>query len=704
MAITTKPMVSDASREIVQALQDNRQPLSEAFASALALMPRWKTLMDGERDHWGEFLQTHFFSFVDYLIHYFRTGDATYKQLFLGEKIKALYDAQANDEQRQAQIAAVNRAEQRAVEEVLRSRMSVPAWQMFGGELDGIHRLLDAQGSKTQRVLLVGDCIFLDIVPFIVGELLASGIKLVPDYATSKNPLELRDQLRKLSTRKFDLVFVSPFSYDFVPEYSSLLQWRNALANKASVQAIVDKTWEQTRVTLDLLADLFDCPIHVHNSAAVVREEDAVKRQLKLKLTERVRRSARQQMNERLAVYVEQKNAQSYKHLFVVDEDRIAQDFGELRAGAFYHRTALQHPAVFGRILAQRYIDVVFVSAHLLKKKIVVSDLDNTLWDGVIGEGAVTHHHDRQQSLKDLKSKGVVLAINSKNDPANIHWRGGTLCDSDFVHAAISWDPKVQAMKRIQADLNLKLKDFVFVDDREDELELMRMTYPELLCMDATDRRTWERFALWKELLDDDLEMDRTLMYQQREKRKAFAREDVSSDEEKAALFAALELKVKIARAQPAELKRVAELINRTNQFNLVGSRTSFKEVSQWHGSDDHIILTAQTADRFGDMGTTCVAIARIDGAEMQLLPFVLSCRVFGYGIERSVLNQLKTLAGARGVQRILGRYTPTPQNGPCKDFLADNGFREEGGQWIFDVGTPSPRDVQWLQVEAAVA
>jgi FkbH-like protein len=221
-----------------------------------------------------------------------------------------------------------------------------------------------------------------------------------------------------------------------------------------------------------------------------------------------------------------------------------------------------------------------------------------------------------QRILKDLKSKGAVLAINSKNDPANVHWRGATLSDNDFVYAAISWDPKAQGMKRIQADLNLKMKDFVFIGDSEDELELMRMTHPEVLCLDATDSNTWTRIALWKEFLEDDLEMDRTLMYRQREERKAFIKEDASSDEEKAALFAVLRLKLKITRAQPADLKRAAELINRTNQFNLEGSRASFKEVAQWHASPGHVIVTAQTADCFGDMGTTCVAVARLDGVE----------------------------------------------------------------------------------------
>jgi len=693
-----------AAKELSDSLRSHRREIAEVFAAALQPTAKWAPMMAARGADWASFVQSEFFAFVDYLAEYFRCNDPTFRQLFVGEKIKSLYDASLDDEGRRAQARAVSEREFQGLAEVLRPRVSDGAWALLETELGAIDRLLSADAPRTQRVLLVGDCLFLDIVPFIVSDLLEHGIKFLPDYATSKNPLELRDQLRRLSQKKFDVVFFSPFSYEFSPTYTQLNDWRKAGLDSGALARIVDETWRDTRDTLDLLADLFDCPIHVHNSSAVIREQNAVKRLIKLKATARVRHTARARVNERLAAHVEQKNAESYKHLFVLDELAIVERAGEQQAGAFHYRTALQHPALLGCLLADSYLDILVVNACLAKKKLVVCDLDNTLWEGVIGEGEVSHHHDRQRALKALKAKGVVLAINSKNDPEKVHWRGGTLCEDDFVCAQISWDPKVQGMKRIQSDLNLKMKDFVFIDDRDDELELMRMTHPEVLCLDAKQPRTWTRIALWHALLDDDLEMDRTLMYKQRDQRKAFIQDDVSNDEEKAALFAALQLKLTIMRAQAGDLKRVVELINRTNQFNLEGHRTSFKEVSQWHASREHIIVVGQTADRFGDMGTTCVAVAQMTGGEMRLLPFVLSCRVFGYGIERSVLNYLKSVAASAGIRRIVGRYVPTPHNGPCKDFLAENGFRDEGQQWVFEVGAPSPSDAQWLQVEVAVA
>lgn len=688
-------------------LRARRPEVAQAFADALAPTAKWSALIGPQRTdpaQWREFLETHFFVLADYLAEHFGRGDDTFRHLFVGEQIKNLYDASLDEAAARSQAEDVCADQATRLEELLRPLLSEAAWQPLARFLAHVQQVLVAPAAKTQRVLLVGDCLFLDIVPFVVGELLDAGVALRPDYATSKSPLVLRDELRKFSTKKYDLVFFSPFSYDFAPEYSQLAEWRQSLRSDGAIRAVVESTWNDTRETLDLLADLYDCPIHVHNSAAIVREESPAKRRVKLAATARIRGVARQQMNALLLEHVARKNSESFRHLYVFDEERMVRTAGEFEAGAFFHRAPLQHPAVMGRVLALAYADIIYVNAWLANKKLVVCDLDNTLWDGVIGEGAVSHHHDRQASLKALKRKGVVLAINSKNDPANVHWRGGTLEEDDFVCAAISWDPKVQGIRRIQAALNLKMKDYVFIDDREDERELVALTYPDILCLDATMASTWRRIELWHELLDDDLEMDRTLMYQQREQRKAFIKEDLSSEEERAALFAALQLTLTIRRAQGEDLKRVAELINRTNQFNLEGSRTTFNEVAQWHASPEHMVFTGQTADRFGDMGTTCVAVARVADDRLELLPFVLSCRVFGYGIERGMLNHLKSVAAQRGLRRIVGRCVETPHNAPCRTFLADNGFRAEGGLWTFDIGDASPPDAPWLRIAAATA
>ncbi len=685
---------------LARALRGRIPPIADAVARAFERMPKWQSEAAHHEGARADYLEMNFHVFPVYAADYFERADETYLLLFIGELIKALYvpDSDAGGaSERTKHVLADLRERLGALEDALPTPECRAEFSQF---LDEVTRVLTIDPGRTQRILFVGDCLFLDIVPFIVADLLDRGIRLVPDYATSKNPGVLGDQLRTFSAKQFDLVFYSPFTYEFSPQFSQLLHWRKAFMSRRRVDEIAARAWEDARGIIDVLADLFDCPIHVHNTAAVVREEHVLKRLCKAGLTARIRSAACARIDAWLSDHLAKKNAASFQHLFVFDERIVVRETGEIRAGGYFHQTPRQHPAVLGRILSRQYVDLVYVNAWLLKRKVVVCDLDNTVWEGVIGEGPVTHHHDRQRSLKALKSKGVLLAINSKNDPANVHWRGGTLGDDDFAHAAISWEPKVHGMQRIQSALNLKIKDYVFVDDRADERDLMQQSYPDTVCLDATDPDTWRRIALWGRLLEEDPEMDRTLMYKQREARKSFIREDVSSPEERARLFELLELRLTIRQAQTADLKRIAELINRTNQFNLEGSRTTFREVSAWHDSPDHVIVLGLTADRFGAMGVTCIAVAECAGTQMRILPFVLSCRVFGYGIERSVMNYLKQIARERGMQRIVGRYQATPQNAPCKDFLADNGFVLRDGVWSIEVDAAPLASPPWLAIE----
>jgi FkbH-like protein len=686
-------------QEIASALKSSRESLTRAAASAFECTEKWSRIAAKNSVDYSNYLTTNFQVFGDYLVEYYARQDTTFKHLFIGEAIKALHDPNLSARAAQDQTMSIACKLFEGFRKTVETKLSPVALSLFDKELTGVHEALTADVANTMRILFVGDCLFLDIVAFVAPSLILEGVRIIPEYATSKNSALLHDQLRGLSERTFDLVFFSPFSYEFSLEFSQLQRWRQSLSRTHQIEDAIQKAWESTQQTLDLISGLFDCAIHIHNSAAIVLEENSAKRAIKSRLSSRVRRTAKARINALVADYIQGKNQETFTHLFLFDENREVQKFGELKAGAFFYKTPLQHPAVLGKILANSYRNIIFTHAFLLKKKVVVCDLDNTLWDGVIGEGAVVHFHDRQQILKALTSKGVVLAINSKNDPANVHWRGGTLQDKDFVSSAISWGPKVNGMARIQDDLNLKIKDYVFVDDREDERELMRISFPETLCVDAVNTETWQRFSLWESLLDPDPGMDRTLMYQQREERKAFIKEDVVTDEDRSEMFASLQLKLQISVAQQADLKRVTELINRTNQFNLEGSRTTVREVAHWHASSDYIILLGKSSDRFGEMGTTCIAVAKFDADRMYLLPFVLSCRVFGYGIERCLMNHLLTLARSRGVKTAVGRYVATPQNGPCKSFLADSGFISTGDVWEFNTDCVEAPTPQWLEI-----
>lgn len=687
---------------LADALARHRRAAAEPFMRSVVGWAKYAHRVANDPE---EFVRRYMFAYVDYLGLYFRTGDPTYKDLYVGEKLKQLFDPKSSPGEEAARRVAVTDADTRGLVAALADKLIPEDLSLLRRELDDIARVVTTQGKHTCRVLMVGDCLYLDLVAFLTGPCLEDGITLQPTFVTSKNPAEVRRELRALAAadRKFDLVFYSPFTYEFSPDYARLHHVGQSLRGGRFVRRLVDPLLADAMATLDLIADLFECNVFVHNSANVRRHDGSLRERAKNLLTLRVRSAARRLVNRRIAEHVRARNAAGYDHLFVLDEAALLGEHGDGDLGLMYYNSELQHPAALGRWLAAEYRDVIAVHAQLLKRKLVVCDLDNTLWRGVIGEGAgVEHYRDRQQTLKRLQAKGVVLAVNSKNDPKNVRWDGGVLSEGDFVCAQINWDNKVLNMKRIAESLNLRTKDFVFVDDRVDEREMVKMALPEVHCLDATADRAWRMMDLWARVLPTQGETDRTQFYKQREQRQSFL-DAQAEQEDQAKLFEKLGLHATIRRAAAADLKRVAELINRTNQFNLCGTRTSLREVTGWHESPDWRVLVVDAGDRFGPMGTVAVLVLHLTSDRVEIPAFVLSCRVFGYRIEHALLNHVKRLAhGAGGdtARPVVGLYEETPHNEPCRKVYPENGFEWDGKAWVCPrPGETQIMDPEWLTI-----
>jgi FkbH-like protein len=685
-------------REIARVIGKQSLTLAELFSQATEIFPRWATTA-ADASNRVEYVKREFEVLPIYLREYFRADDDSFLALFVGERIKAFYDPTLSEQERREVVKRICTSEREAVKKCLQPFLTPPQLERVVSILDRIHKQLIPESGSATKVIFFGDCLFLDIGGFILSPLLEQGIALEISYLTSRDLHQLEPQLKALAQNKVDLVFFSPFTYEFSPEYQQILNWRNAWLSRAQAEELAFSLAQSTEPILALLANCFDCPIFTHNASGLLRDENAIRRFVKQRLTRHTRANVVRLCNMLLVSVIDRVNTPSLKRIHVLDEKQVVDRDGEFSAGAYFHKTDLQHPAAIGRLLARTYVDLIYVHARLFGRKLVVCDLDNTLWSGVIGEELVDHFHDRQRVLKRLKERGVVLAILSKNDPININWRGGILSEEDFVYSAISWDQKVLGMQRIETGLNLKNKDFVFIDDRPDERALMTEAFPRILCLDATDSLVWRRLSVWADMLDEDPGMDRTAMYMQREARINFIGKDEGESAVDPQLFAKLKLRLSISSANRADLKRVVDLINRTNQFNLEGRRTNFREASEWYSSGRHIILIGATSDRFGDMGITCIGVVELAEQSARVLAFVLSCRVFGYGIERAVLNRIKALVLGRGVWRLEGSYKPTAQNMPCRDFFRDNAFTDEGDVWSCNLREPGPADPEWLTV-----
>jgi FkbH-like protein len=293
----------------------------------------------------------------------------------------------------------------------------------------------------------------------------------------------------------------------------------------------------------------------------------------------------------------------------------------------------------------------------------------------------------------------VLLSIISKNDPKNVHWSGAALQLEDFVAPRINWEPKTANLASIRDELNLKVKDFVFIDDRPDELERMRNAFPEILALDATEPATWRFLAHWRDGLPANPEEDRTKLYHERVGREQFVSglsQMAHAVEDETAAFTALGLSVKIQEVTRTGLKRAAELINRTNQFNLCGSRATERELASGMGTRNTIVQ-AQAADKFGTMGV--VGIMQVDrhADRIEIPIFVLSCRAFGFGIEYALLNAVRMLAPDDCL--VVGHYQETQFNQVCREFYSASGLRWDGNHWIGRVEELRPAPA-WLAIE----
>ncbi len=683
--------------KLASAIARHRDALSERLFQVVADAPKTASMIaQGGREF---VLEAEKRPLVDYLALRFRTGDGLYEQLYVGEKLKQFHLEPLPEEERRGFREGVAAREQLAIREVVAPGLALADVAALDDVLARMYGTLLAEGRRTARVLLVGDCLHLDVVTFAQPALAAEGITLEPTYATSKNPIQLQREIGALDPTTFCAVFFSPFTYEFVPSLEAFQRLGMAMRTPWIASRAADEAFAQVTPTLRMLAERFECPIIVHNTAQVTRVDGTPRSAARRRLTWPGRRRVAAALNARIAAAVAELNRTTFEHLHVLDETSWRHAFGDARLGRYLHAAEYQHPAVLGQLLADAYVDLIATITGLVDKKLVACDLDNTLWEGLIGEGAVRHHLDRQRTLAALRQKGVVLAIASKNDPRNVHFDGGVLGADDFVHSEISWNPKPVSIRRIADSLNLKVKDFVFVDDRPDERDLVARGVPGVTALDATSTRTWRRMALWAQLAQGS-ETDRTEMYRQyRARQDAF---EVQGELDEQALLAGLGLVVRLREAEAGDLKRVAELINRTNQFNLQGSRTSFAEVRRWFEDPATTILLASADDRFGSNGTVCVAVARRAGDAVEVPVFVLSCRVFGYGIEHAVMNHIKRVLRRAG-ERLVAWLVETPHNGPCRDFLPASGFARDGDRFVYAADDVGP-DPAWLTVQCAAA
>lgn len=333
--------------------------------------------------------------------------------------------------------------------------------------------------------------------------------------------------------------------------------------------------------------------------------------------------------------------------------------------------------------IARIWADLAF--PEIERKKVVVLDGDGTLWRGVLGEvgvegiecgeeGEGRGYATFQNFLLKLKRDGMILALCSKNDPADVEnvfrTKGMPLSWDDFAAHRVSWDSKTDHLRSLADELNLGLDSFVFVDDNEAEIALVEYELPEVTTIVASkDASGWTQVfaqlqrlcATWQVTRDD---LTRTQMLR--------ARRSASMQPQTASLstwahLSDFELRVAF-NDEAFEDDRSLQLVNKTNQFNLTGERIDPEDWLSLSRSTTAFCCSTRLADRFGDFGTIAVVVGERDSdTALTLRQFVLSCRAFGRGVEHMTLLHVLDLLRP---EVVVVPYRDTGRNEPARRFL----------------------------------
>jgi len=311
-------------------------------------------------------------------------------------------------------------------------------------------------------------------------------------------------------------------------------------------------------------------------------------------------------------------------------------------------------------------------------KKVLALDFDNTLWQGVIGEdGAVgvQPFESFQREIKTLKERGVLLVALTKNNESDV----GVIWDDprmilkreDFVDLRINWCNKADNLEASAKTLNLGTDSYVFIDDNPAEREQMKSMRPEVIVPDwpVNMRRIGRLYFPELRLTAED--RTKTAQYRAEAQRRRLQDQAVDID----AYLQGLDLWAEIHPAREAELPRVAQLSQKTNQFNVCTNRYTIEDVASFAEDANRVLLTIHAGDKFGDQGLVAFVQAVINGSEAELIDWVMSCRVMNRLMEHAVEDALEHVLAEKGVTRIGACWKKTLKNAPVAELFDRFGF-----------------------------
>jgi FkbH-like protein len=409
----------------------------------------------------------------------------------------------------------------------------------------------------------------------------------------------------------------------------------------------------------------------------------------------------------------------NHTNLYVFDLKELVEQVGRsvVYSNKRWYLGGLRFSTAGEKLIAREF-ERILDAQLVARKKCLLLDLDNTLWGGVIGEDGIqgiqlsetgegARYRDFQLRIRELGKMGVILGIASKNNEADAfevfeRHEHMVLRKSDFAAMKINWSAKAQNIAEIAQDLDIGIESIVFIDDNPVEREAIRTVLPEVVVPEFP-ADSCELTAFFEQVYKDcfftlettEEDRKRTAGYLANAKRAA-ERTAAPSIEQ---FLAGLGTKIFFTRASNEDLRRAAQLTQKTNQFNLTTRRYTEQELQALQTTPGTDVFIASVADKYGDNGKVFVSIVRIEALDTaELDTFLMSCRVVGRFIEDQILDQLVKELRANGLSRLRVQFIPTRKNELARAFIE----RLQGGRlvsgdengartWEFDIANESP-------------
>lgn len=409
-------------------------------------------------------------------------------------------------------------------------------------------------------------------------------------------------------------------------------------------------------------------------------------------------------LNARFAGY-----AREHKDFYIEDIQYLSASYGlDAWADPLYwhmYKYALSMEAI---PTLSYSVACIIKSIYGKNKKALTLDLDNTLWGGIVGDDGPENlsigpetsmgqvYSEFQEYIRSHKDIGVILTVDSKNDYENaiagLNHPDSVLHPDDFVVIKANWDPKSKNLVDTAAELNLLPESFVFVDDNPAEREIIKTQVPGVAVPEIGEVENYIRaidhagyFEVTNLSADD---AKRNEMYKANAQRAALE----ASFSDYGQYLDSLEMTGVIKSFEPVFLDRIAQLTNKSNQFNLTTRRYSRAEIEEVADSDEYIDLYGKLIDKFGDNGVVSVVIGHKNKDVLDMDLWIMSCRVLKRDMEFAMMDELVSAAKAAGLRKIMGYYYPTAKNNMVRDFYERMGFTKvsEDGEgnttWEFNL------------------